>query len=177
MKFTLLFSLLFIIQQNFAQKQIDSISITDYQSDCVEIVYEKYTVVKDSTAFVYKNENNDLWIGYYDSTESDKNIVIDRWFIYNKITIKSIYRIITDSYTPREKNHLFLYGIDDLSNLLKENQNGKYRLIELLIGVDSDNPVGMHLLLYSENAKISNELKDFIQNSKVICLIYNHTQI
>jgi len=177
LKFTLLFSLLFIIQQNLAQKQIDSISISDYQSDCVEIEYEKYTVEKDSIAFIYKNENNDLRVGFYDSTDSYKNIVIDKLFFYNKITIKSIYRIITDNYTPREKNPLFLYGIDDLSNLLKENQNGKYRLIELLIGVDSDNPVGMHLLLFNENAKISDELKDFIQNSKVICLLYNHIQI
>lgn len=177
MKFTLLFTVLFIIQQNFAQKQTDSISISDYQSDCVEIEYEKYTVEQESLTFIYKNDKNVLMVEFYDSTESDKNLIVEKLFTCNKITINSINKIITDGYTPREDNPLFLYGIEDLSHLLKDNPNGKFRLIELLIGVGSDNPLGIHLLLYNENAKKTDELFDLIENSQVICFKYSHLLI
>lgn len=177
MKFTLLFSLLFVIQQNFAQKQIDSISISDYNSECIEVIPEEYTIIKDSVDFIYKNGKHDLRVGFHYSTDSDYSLVVEKLFFYKKITVNCIYQIVTGGYKPKEDNPLFLYGIDDLSNVIIMNEGGKYRLIEFLIGIGSDNPVAIHLLLYNQNAKQSDVLVEFIENSQIICLKYSHLLI
>ena len=173
MKFTLLLSVLLTTPLNFAQTQTDSLTISDYFTDCIDVVPEKYTLEKDSADFIYSNGKNDFRVEFYYSTEP-VNLIVERLFSCNKITINSIYQIITDGYTPREDNPLFLYGIEDLSHLLKDNPSGKFRLIELLVGVGSENPLGIHLLLYNKNANKTDELLDFIVNSQVFCLKYNH---
>ena len=171
MKFTLLFSVLFIIQQNFAQKQIDSISISDYQSDCVEVVREEYTVEKDSANFIYSNGLQRLLINNYDYR------LFESLFIYSKISIRTINDIINKGKSIPGFNTFFSGGNNDLSDLLIENSAGTYRLIELFIMNDSGHPDSIHILLYCETANKFTDLFDFIERSTLICLKYNHTQI
>jgi len=171
LKFTLLFSLLFIIQQNLAQKQIDSISISDYQSDCVEIEYEKYTVEKDSMGYIYSNGIQRLLISNFDYR------IIESLFAYDKLSIKSINTIINNGKSIPGFNTFYSGGNNDLSDLLIENSAGTYRLIELFIMNDSGHPESIHILLYCDTANKFTDLHDFIEKSKLICLKYNHTQI
>lgn len=171
MKFTLLFSLLFIIQQNFAQNQIDSISISGYNSECVEVVREEYTIEKDSMGYIYNNGIQRLIISNFDYR------IIESLFVYDKLSIKSINAIINNGKSIPEFNTFYSGGNNDLSDFLIENSAGTYRLIELFIMNDSGHPDSIHILLYCDTANKFTDILDFIEKSKLICLKYNHTQI
>ncbi len=155
----------------FSQNQIDSISISDYNSKCVEVVREAYSIEKDSMGFIYSNGLQRLLISNFEYR------IIESLFAYDKLSIRSINTIINNGKSIPGFNTFYSGGNTDLSDYLIENSAGTYRLIELFIMNDSGHPDSIHILLYCETANKLTDLLDFIEKSKLICLKYNHSQI
>lgn len=171
MNFTLLFSVLLTTPLLFAQNQIDSISISDYNTECIEVVREMYTIERDSMGFIYSNGLQRLLISNFDYR------IIESLFAYDKLSIRSISAIINNGKSIPGYNTFYSGGNSDLSDYLIDNSAGTYRLIELFFMNDSGQPDSIHVLLYCESANRFTYLLDFIKKSTLICLKYNHTQI
>ncbi len=163
----------FIPVCSFGQSITDSISITDYQSNCVEIKAEENTIKYDSLNLIYSNGEYDLAV----SKSGEDYLFWKSLFVRRKISIQSIIQIITEGKTFDGPKLIYAFGSKDISNLIIDNQSGKCRVVELTFQLYSGHPEIIHLALYNENGKATTNLLDFIVNSTVICLKYNHTQI
>ena len=172
-KLTWLLLFFFIPVFSLGQGTSDSISITDYQSNCVEIKAEENTIEYDSINLIYSNGEYDLAV----SKSGEDYLFWESLFVHKKISIHSITQIITEGKTFDGPKLIYAFGSKDISNLIIDNQSGKYRVVELTFQLYSGHPEIIHLALFYENGKAITNLLDFIVNSTVICLKYNHTQI
>lgn len=171
MKITLIILLFVFSLLNKTLSQTDSISISEYQNDCIKVNKEEFTIENDSSNVKFSNGIIKLIVNKYDYP------ILELLFSSNKISLEAINKIINNGKSIPGFNTFYTGGHNDLSHLLTGNSSGNYRLIELFIMNDSGHPDSVHILLFLNTANKLTDLLEFIEKSDLICFKYDHTQV